>query len=566
MKKNSKIYICGHKGMVGSSILRELKKEGYTNLIFKTHEKLDLLDKEKVEKFFQKEKPEYVFLCAAKVGGIMANANNKADFLYENIFIELNVIKASYNNKVKKLLFLGSSCIYPKYAKQPITEDSLLTSSLEPTNEGYALAKIAGLKYCEYLNKEHNTNYIYVMPCNLYGPNDNYQKNNSHVLAAFIRRFHEAKITNKKEVICWGTGSPLREFMYVDDLAKTCIFLMNKYDKSELINIGTGEEISIKDLAKITAKIVGYKGRIKWDSSKPDGTPRKVLNIDKLKKLGINYHTNLEEGIKKAYNDFKKHEKLNIILLAGGTGERLKEISGNIPKQFLKVFNNNKSMLQNTFSIIKEKYPTANIIIATNKNQVELVKKDLGNRIIITSEPSQKNTFPAVCLATLYLTEVLNVSSNDKVIACPIDSLCDDDFFDNLELLNKQDTNISLIGVKAEKINTGYGYIIAKNNSKISKIEKFIEKPDFETAKNLVKNGTMYNSGVACYKIKYILNKTKQLLNSNSYNELYKKYNEIESISIDYALNEKEKNINVIKYDGKWTDIGSIEELKKIIK
>ena len=304
MEKTSKIYVAGHNGMVGSAIVRELKKQGYNNIITKSRKDLDLINQEAVNAFFEKENPEYVFLAAARVGGIGANSTYPADFLYENMMIEMNVIHAAFKNKCKKLLFLGSSCIYPRMAEQPIKESSLLSSSLEPTNEGYALAKISGLKYCEYLNKQYGTDYISVMPTNLYGPNDNYHPTNSHVLPAFIRKFHEAKEKGLTEVICWGDGSPLREFLYVDDLANLCVFLMNNYSGNETINAGTGKELSIKELANLIANIVGYNGEIKWDASKPNGTPRKLLDISKSKQLGWKYTTEIEDGIKLSYKDF----------------------------------------------------------------------------------------------------------------------------------------------------------------------------------------------------------------------------------------------------------------------
>lgn len=304
MEKNAKIYVAGHRGMVGSAICRALKRDGYHNLVTRTHKELDLCFQSDVEEFFLKEKPEYVFLGAAKVGGIMANSEALADFMYENMILEMNVIHAAWKNGCKKLLFLGSSCIYPRMAPQPMPESCLLTGELEKTNEAYALAKISGLKYCEYLNRQYGTDYISVMPTNLYGPNDNYHPTNSHVLPALIRRFYEAKEQRREEVICWGTGKPLREFLYVDDLADACVHLMNNYSGNETVNLGTGKELSIKDLTELVAKVVGYKGEIKWDHSKPDGTPRKLLDISKLKKLGWHYKTQLEEGIRLTYDDF----------------------------------------------------------------------------------------------------------------------------------------------------------------------------------------------------------------------------------------------------------------------
>lgn len=290
--------------MVGSAIVRKLQSEGYTNIITKTHSELDLCRQEAVENFFKTEKPDYVFLAAAKVGGIIANSEALADFMYENMILEMNVINSAWKNGCKKLLFLGSSCIYPRMAPQPMPESCLLTSELEKTNEAYALAKISGLKYCEYLNRQYGTDFISVMPTNLYGPNDNYHPTHSHVLPALIRRFHEAKEQGLTEVMCWGTGSPLREFLYVDDLADACVYLMNNYSGNETVNVGTGKELTIKQLTELVAEVIGYTGEIKWDTTKPDGTPRKLLDVSKLNNLGWKYKVELKEGIKLAYEDF----------------------------------------------------------------------------------------------------------------------------------------------------------------------------------------------------------------------------------------------------------------------
>ena len=304
MEKNAKIYVAGHGGMVGSAIVRALEKQGYTNIITRTHSELDLTRQDAVENFFAEEKPEYVFLAAAKVGGIIANSEAPAEFMYENILLEMNVIHSAWKNNCKKVLFLGSSCIYPRILPQPISEDSLLTGKLEETNEAYALAKISGLKYCEYLNRQYGTDYISAMPTNLYGPNDNYHPTHSHVLPALIRRFHEAKTAGIESVTCWGDGTPLREFLYVDDLADACVFLMNNYSGNETVNLGTGKELTIKELTELVAEVVGYEGKIEWDTSKPNGTPRKLLDVSKLEKLGWKYKTELPEGIKLAYEDF----------------------------------------------------------------------------------------------------------------------------------------------------------------------------------------------------------------------------------------------------------------------
>lgn len=290
--------------MVGSAIVRELEHQGYHNLVLRTHRELDLIRQEAVEAFFAEEKPEYVFLAAAKVGGIEANQSALADFMYENMIMEMNVIHAAWKNGCKKLEFLGSSCIYPRMAPQPMKEEYLLSGYLEKTNEAYALAKISGLKYCEYLNKQYGTDFISVMPTNLYGPNDNYHPEHSHVLPALIRRFHEAKVSGATPVTCWGDGSPLREFLYVDDLANLCVFLMNNYSGDETVNAGTGKEVTIKQLTEIVARVVGYDGAIEWDTSRPNGTPRKLLDVSKAAKLGWTYKTELEDGIRLAYDDF----------------------------------------------------------------------------------------------------------------------------------------------------------------------------------------------------------------------------------------------------------------------
>lgn len=304
MKQDSKIYVAGHCGMVGSAIVRELKRLGYSNIVVRTHSELDLCRQDEVESFFAKERPEYVFLAAAKVGGIMANQNALADFMYDNMMLEMNVIHSAWRHGCKKLEFLGSSCIYPRMAPQPMKESCLLTSELEKTNEAYALAKISGLKYCEFLNRQYGTDYISVMPTNLYGPNDNYHPENSHVVPGLIRRFHEAKVNGIDEVVCWGDGSPLREFLYVDDLANLCVFLMNNYSGYETVNAGTGKELTIKQLSELIAKVVGYKGRIIWDTTKPNGTPRKLLDVSKAAKMGWKYSTELEDGLRLAYKDF----------------------------------------------------------------------------------------------------------------------------------------------------------------------------------------------------------------------------------------------------------------------
>jgi GDP-L-fucose synthase len=306
MKKNSKIFVAGHRGLVGSAITACLQKKGYTNLVFRTREELDLLNQKAVAKFFATEKPEFVFLAAAKVGGIVANSTYPADFIYQNLTIETNIIENARKYGVAKLLFLGSSCIYPRMAPQPIKEEYLLTGELEPTNKAYAIAKIAGIVMCESYNKQYGTNFISVMPTNLYGPNDNFDLQNSHVLPAMIRKLHEAKMSSVKEVVMWGSGSPKREFLYIDDLADACVYLMNTYNGIETINIGTGDDVSIKQLAELAQKTVAFKGKIIWDTTKPDGTPRKWLDVTKLHTLGWKHKIELEKGLKLTYEWYKR--------------------------------------------------------------------------------------------------------------------------------------------------------------------------------------------------------------------------------------------------------------------
>jgi GDP-L-fucose synthase len=306
VQKDSRIYIAGITGMVGSAIFRKLTELGYTNIISLPRKNLDLTNQSQVNKFFERYKPEYVFLCAAKVGGIKANNEFKADFIYENIMIQSNIINSAKQFETKKLLFLGSSCIYPKHCQQPIKEEYLLTGELEPTNDAYAIAKIAGIKMCQSFNEQYGTNFISVMPTNLYGSNDNYDLNSSHVLPAMIRKFHEAKLEGKDKVEIWGTGTPKREFLYVDDLADACLYLMKTYSGSDIINIGTGQDVTIAELAYGVSKVVGYEGKIYFNTEMPDGTPRKLLDVSKLKNLGWEYKTNLKEGIEKTYIDYVK--------------------------------------------------------------------------------------------------------------------------------------------------------------------------------------------------------------------------------------------------------------------
>jgi GDP-L-fucose synthase len=309
LEKNDKIYVAGHNGMVGSAIVRKLKKEGFTNLVTRTSSALNLKDQQAVTEFFLKEKPDYVFLAAAKVGGIKANDTYRAEFLYDNLMIESNVIHQAYAHGVKKLMFLGSSCIYPKHANQPLKEEYLLSGYLEPTNEPYAIAKIAGIKLCESYRDQYGSNFISVMPTNLYGQNDNYDLQNSHVLPALIRKFHEAKKANKPEVEIWGTGKPMREFLHVDDMADACFFLMQNYNGKQFVNIGTGKDVTIRELAETIMEVVGYEGKLTFNTNMPDGTPRKLLDVTKLHNLGWKHKTELKEGIEKTYEDFLSNEK-----------------------------------------------------------------------------------------------------------------------------------------------------------------------------------------------------------------------------------------------------------------
>ena len=304
MNLDAKIYVAGHRGLVGSAIVRNLEAKGYKNIICRTHKELDLINQEDVRRFFEEEKPEYVFLAAAKVGGIHANNTYPADFIYDNLMIQNNVIKAAHDFEVKKLLFLGSTCIYPKMAPQPIKEEYLLTGSLEETNEAYAVAKIAGLEMCKFFKRQYGDNFISCMPTNLYGPNDNFDLKNSHVLPALIRKFHEAKVNNSEVVEVWGTGTPLREFLYVDDMADACVFLMENYDGEQHVNIGTGEEVSIRELAETVKEVVGFEGELVFNTEMPDGTPRKLTTVDKLHGLGWKHKVSLDKGIKLAYNWF----------------------------------------------------------------------------------------------------------------------------------------------------------------------------------------------------------------------------------------------------------------------
>jgi GDP-L-fucose synthase len=304
MQKTDKIYVAGHNGLVGSAIVRTLEKNGFTNLIYKSSKELDLRNQAQVESFFAEQQPQYVFLSAGKVGGIVANNTFRADFLYDNLMMVSNVVHAAYKNNVTKLLYMGSSCIYPKMATQPIKEEYLLTGELEYTNEPYAIAKIAGIKLCQAFKEQYGANYISIMPTNLYGLNDNYHPEHSHVLPALIRRFHEAKVEGKNEVVIWGSGTPKREFLYADDLADACLFLMQHYNDKEIVNIGCGEDVSIKELANLVKKLTEYEGNLVFDTTKPDGTPRKLLDVSKLHALGWKHTTTLEDGIKTAYKDF----------------------------------------------------------------------------------------------------------------------------------------------------------------------------------------------------------------------------------------------------------------------
>jgi GDP-L-fucose synthase len=309
MNSTDKIYIAGHRGLVGSAVVRALEKQGFTNLIYKTSKELDLRNQAAVESFFSSEKPKFVFLVAGKVGGIVANNTYRADFLYDNLLIVANVVHAAFKHNVTKLLFTGSSCIYPKMAPQPLKEEYLLTGALEQTNEPYAIAKIAGIKLCETYREQYGANFISVMPTNMYGLNDNYHPENSHVLPALIRRFHEAKVDGLKEVIIWGSGKPKREFLYSDDLADACLFLMEHYNKKEIVNIGCGEDISIKELAETVKEVTGFNGALVFDTTRPDGTPRKLLDVSKIHNLGWHHKVALKDGLKEAYQDFLKKEQ-----------------------------------------------------------------------------------------------------------------------------------------------------------------------------------------------------------------------------------------------------------------
>ena len=307
-EKTGRIYVAGHNGMVGSAIVRALKSDGYSNIITRSSKELDLRNQNQVDQFFKTEKPDFVFLAAAKVGGILANNIYRAEFLYDNLMIQTNIIHASHVNKVSKLLFLGSSSIYPKLAEQPLTEEALLTGELEPTNEPYAIAKISGIKMCEAYRDQYGDNFISAMPTNLYGPNDNYDLKTSHVLPALLRKFHEAKVNGDSEVNCWGSGSPMREFLHVNDLASACMHLMKTYNEKEFVNVGTGTDVTIKELAETIASTVGFQGELVWDVSKPDGTPRKLMNVSRIEASGWKYKIELKEGINQVYKEFKESE------------------------------------------------------------------------------------------------------------------------------------------------------------------------------------------------------------------------------------------------------------------
>ena len=311
MNRNDKIYVCGHSGMAGSAIVRKLQDSGYTNLLLKTHSELDLCRQDSVERFFETEKPDYVFLAAAAVGGIKKNIEHPAEMIYINLSIQTNIIQNAFKHNVKRLLFLGSSCIYPRLCPQPMKEEFLLTGPFEPTNEGYAIAKVAGLRMCEYYNRQYGTDYVSIMPCNLYGINDHYNEN-AHVMASLIRRFHEAKIKHYPEVLVWGSGNQRREFMFADDMADAALFIMNNYHSNQFVNVGTGFDVSIKELALMVAKVVGYSGRITMDSSKPDGMPQKLMDISRLSNLGWKYKTELLDGIRITYNDYLNHPEFEV--------------------------------------------------------------------------------------------------------------------------------------------------------------------------------------------------------------------------------------------------------------
>lgn len=311
MEKNDKIYVCGHSGMAGSAIVRKLQESGFTNILTRTHSELDLCRQDEVEQFFEVEKPEYVFLAAAAVGGIKKNIEHPAEMLYINLSIQTNVIQNAYKHNVKRLLFLGSSCIYPRLCPQPMKEDYLLTGPFEPTNEGYAIAKVAGLRMCEYYNRQYGTDYLSIMPCNLFGIKDHYNEN-AHVMASLLRRFHEAKINNNPKVVVWGSGNQRREFLYADDMADAAVFFMNNYHGNEFINVGMGKDVSISELAEIIARVVGFNGTIEMDPSKPDGMPRKLMDVSRARNMGWTYKTELEEGIRKTYQDFLNHPEYSI--------------------------------------------------------------------------------------------------------------------------------------------------------------------------------------------------------------------------------------------------------------
>lgn len=605
--KDAKIYVAGHRGLVGSAITRQLRKHGFNNLILRTHDELDLINQAQVNEFFVQEKPEYVFLAAAKVGGILANDKYRADFIYQNLMIENNVIYASYKHKVKRLIFLGSSCIYPKNCPQPIKEEYLLTSELEQTNQPYALAKISGIEMCWSFNRQYDTEFVALMPTNLFGIGDNYHPYNSHVIPALIRKAHEAKLKNSPYIEVWGTGKVYREFMTSDDMAQACLFIFSlpqeqlapylNNQEPPLFNVGTGVDCTIAEITKIICDVVGFTGEIKFDTTKPDGTYRKLLDVSKLKSLGWSTSSNLRQGIEIAYQDFIKNHynlehKLYQVILCGGHGTRLWPISNNnMPKQF-SIDVANPNLFTQTINRLERDYN--NYLLVTNSNYLSHVLSTITtknhSKFDIMLEPTGRNTAPAVSCATEY---ILQQYGDQLILVLPSDHLIKNvDAFkqaiDQVKDYVLQHNVILTFGVTPTQADTKYGYIkkshIVDNQAGIYEVQSFHEKPDLHTAKEYLKTQNyLWNAGIFLFKASTYVNTldivntkmythTKEILNDITVEQnpdypniqaftLPEKFKDFENTSIDYAVLEKAKNIVVKEIDMGWSDMGSWEAI-----
>jgi GDP-L-fucose synthase len=513
----SKIYVAGHNGMVGSAIVRALKQKGFDNLVLKSSKELDLRNQSQVNQFFLAEKPEYVYLAAAKVGGILANNTYPANFLYDNMMIQNNVIHAAYEHKVRKLLFLGSSCIYPKFANQPIDEKELLSGYLESTNEAYAIAKISGIEMVKFYRRQYGVDFISAMPTNLYGINDNFDLQNSHVLPALIRKFHEAKVGYQPSVVMWGTGKAKREFLYVDDLADACLHLMEYYSNELHVNVGTGEDVAIIELANLIKKIIEYKGEIINDLSKPDGTPRKLLNVNLLTSLGWKYKTSLEQGIREVYQWYLENEsrlkEMKILIMAGGSGERFWPLSTKErPKQLLPLISD-KTMIRETVERLIGFVEFKDIFIATNEVQYLNIMKELPEipRDNIIVEPAFRDTAAAILYGSTYIASrngedsIITVLASDHLITKR------EKFINSLNEANRiasKEEKIVTLGIKPTYPETGYGYIkVEDSKENIANTNvTFVEKPNLEKAKQYFSsNNFLWNSGMFIFKYKTLL-------------------------------------------------------------